>query len=175
MSEPFPNQSAIPPPDRFYLSAAVGWMELGNPSEAADELSQLSPAIADRMETQAFTWEIFSKLKRWPECLEIADRLVANWPAEATGWIDRSFALHELNRTPEAYDNLRAVAGRFETISTIPYNLACYACQLGDHAGAMDWFRKARAIKGDQDWLSIALNDPDLEPLREAIQRIGAS
>lgn len=175
MNLDFPDGQRIAPPDSFYLSAAIGWMELGNPAEAAGELSQLSAEIAERMETLAFKWEVYSKLKRWTECLAIADLLVANWPAEATGWIVRSFALHELKRTPEAFDNLRAVAGRFEKISTIPYNLACYACQLGDHADAMDWFRKARAIRSKRDWLKVALNDPDLEPMRDAIQRLAAS
>ncbi|MFT5030740.1 MAG: tetratricopeptide (TPR) repeat protein [Candidatus Binatia bacterium] len=171
----FPDERPIPPPDRFILSSVIGWMELGNPVEAADELSRISPEIADRWETLAIKWDVFAKLKRWPECLTIADRLVEKWPCEVTGWIDRSFSLHELDRTRDAYDNLQAVTGRFETISTIPYNLACYACQLGDIAEALKWFQKARKVGDGQDWLKIALNDPDLEPMRDAILRLDAS
>ena len=99
-------------------------------------------------------------------------QLVKEWPGEPTGWIDRSFALHELDRTQDAFENLLSVVGQFETISTLPYNLACYACQLGDHADAMNWFLKARDVDDGQDWLKIALADPDLEPIRDEILKI---
>lgn len=89
--------------------------------------------------------------------------------------LDRSFSLHELERTRDAYDNLQSVARQFETISTIPYNLACYACQLGEHGEALKWFQQAREVGDGQDWLKIALNDPDLEPMRDEILRLGAS
>ena len=168
----FSDGRRIQPPDSFYFSAAVGWMELGNPVEAAEELSRISAEIANRLESLVFKWEVYSKLRRWPECLRIADRLVKDWPGEPTGWIDRSFALHELERTREAYDNLLSVVGRFETISTLPYNLACYACQLGDHVDAMTWFLKTRDVGDGQDWLKIALDDPDLEPIREEIRKM---
>ena len=33
----------VEPPDSFYLSAAQGWMELGDPAEAQAELDKVAP------------------------------------------------------------------------------------------------------------------------------------
>ena len=96
-------------------------------------------------------------------------------PCEATGWIDRSFALHELGRTREAHDNLVSVAGRFEKIWTIPYNLACYACQLGNRSEALEWLKKAFAVEDKNRLFKVAMEDSDLEPLRGDIRKIAAS
>lgn len=47
--------------------------------------------------------------------------------------------------------------------SFIPFNLACYYCQLGDLEGAKDSLKQAFAI--DPSWRLAALEDDDLEPL----------
>ena len=69
-----------------------------------------------------------------------------------TGRINRSFAPHELKRTQEACDQLHEGLYRFRDESLIWYNLACYACVLGD---------KAIELGGDKVKLR-ALDDPDL-------------
>ena len=61
---------------------------------------------------------------------------------------------------------------KFPEASLIPYNLACYACQLGDPAEARQWLRKAIA-RGERDEIKrLALNDPDLAVLREEIAQL---
>ena len=162
----------LPPPDGFHLSSAVGWLGLGNASEAKVELDSIAARHLHRLDVQAVKWDVFARLKRWPECLEIADALVEKWPCEPTGWIDRSFALHELDRTRDAYDNLVSVAGRFEKVWTIPYNLACYACQLDNLTEARVWLRKAFAIEDKKRLLKVAMEDPDLESMRNEIASI---
>ena len=167
-----PHHPPLPPPDSFHLSSALGWLGLGNAVEAEAELNSMASRHFDRFDVLAVKWDVLAKLKRWPECLEIADRLVEQWPCEPTGWIDRSFALHELDRTRDAHDNLVSVAGRFEDVWTIPYNLACYACRLGDRDQASEWLRKAFVIGDKSRLLQVALADPDLESMRPEIQRI---
>ena len=77
--------------------------------------------------------------------------------------------LHELRRTQEAREALLPAVKKFPEASLIPYNLACYACQLGDPAEARQWLRKAIA-RGEKDEIKrLALNDPDLAVLREEI------
>jgi hypothetical protein len=59
-------------------------------------------------------------------------------------------------------------------MSTIPYNLACYAAQMKRLDGARDWWGKALAIAkttgGFDEIRLMALDDPDLEPLWHEIK-----
>lgn len=57
------------------------------------------------------------------------------------------------------------MADKFPDQWLIPYNLACYACQLGRLDEAREWFRRALTM-GDGKAIKLeALNDPDLAPL----------
>src|SRR4030095_15108894 len=85
-------------------------------------------------------------------------------PDSAEPWIHRSFALHELKRTQEAFEKLLPVAEKFPEVWTIPYNLACYCAQLGRLADAKAWFTKALAIDADASQRAGS-DDPDLKPL----------
>ena len=53
-----------------------------------------------------------------------------------------------MNRTLEAWDNLLPVAGKFPEVGTIPHNLACYACRLGNLEQAQSWLEKAMGVQG---------------------------
>ena len=87
-------------------------------------------------------WGIYAKVTDWETCLHIAKAMVKLDSQRFTGWINRSFALHELKRTQEACDQLHEGLYRFRDESLIWYNLACYACVLGDKARARkSWTR----------------------------------
>jgi hypothetical protein len=47
----------------------------------------------------------------------------------------------------------------------IPYNLACYAAQLGDLVAAGDWLAQAFKLGNAKEIKLQALEDPDLAPL----------
>ena len=74
--------------------------------------------------------------------------------------------------TQEARNQLAPVAEKFPAVSTIPYNLACYACQLGNPAEARQWLAKAIEIGGVDDIKRMALADPDLKPMWEEIKKL---
>ena len=80
--------------------------------------------------------------------------------------IHRSFALHELKRTQEACDLLVPAAALFPKEWLIRYNLACYSCQLGDLEEAGKWLSIAFSLGDAKHVKLMALNDPDLKPLR---------
>src|SRR5258706_431810 len=84
-------------------------------------------------------WEIQSRNDQWQAALNIAEAIVAALPGEPIGFIYRSFALHKLGRIDEARQQLLLGARRFPADWRIAYNLACYAGQLGDSAGALNW------------------------------------
>jgi tetratricopeptide (TPR) repeat protein len=157
--------SKLQPPDTHHLSAAEGWLELGNHAEALDELNLVSPAEQGRVEVLGLRWSISAQLKLWEQCVVLAERIVELAPRNVFGWIHRSYALHELKRTSEARDLLQPALKRFPKNETIPYNLACYECQLGNLDAAREWLRRAMKLFSTAELKAQALEDSDLKPL----------
>jgi tetratricopeptide (TPR) repeat protein len=162
----------LTPPDSHYLNAAAGWCELGNFSEARAELHRISTPNRDHPQVLAEEWRIYATEKQWLPALEVARRLIEVAPEIAAGWINQSYSLHEMKLTHEARDQLALVAEKFPAVSTIPYNLACYACQLGNPVEARQWLDKAIEISGSEDIKRMALSDPDLQPMWEEIKKM---
>jgi hypothetical protein len=71
-----------------------------------------------------------------------------------------------------AREALSPVATQFPQEPTIPYNLACYDCQLGNLKEARQWLEKAFDIGDSKRLKLMALDDPDLEPLWANIRGI---
>ena len=157
--------------DVHHLRAAEGWIELGNAAEAREELDQISTNRLDHPDVLEVSWMLFAKEQNWNACVKTAELLVQQAPERPGGWIHRSFALHELKQTEEAFDHLSPVRGIFPDQWVIPYNLACYLTQLGRIKEAGRELYTAlkidpRAVK------HAAANDPDLEPLCKHIDEL---
>ncbi len=155
----------LSPSDQRHLEAAQGWFELGNHLEANEELEQIAAEHRAHPAVLEVRWQIYAKAEKWEAALDIASALVQADPENPLGWVDRSYAVHELKRTAEARDNLLRVVDRFPISATMRYNLACYECQLGRLKEAKEWLAKAFKL-GDATQMKLeALEDPDLEPL----------
>ena len=57
-------------------------------------------------------------------------------------------------------------------VPVIPYNLACYACQLGNLKEARQSLEKAFALGDSKQLKLMALDDPNLEPLWKEIGKM---
>jgi tetratricopeptide (TPR) repeat protein len=154
--------------DQHYLDAAEGWLGLGDHLSAKEELERISPELLAHPKVLAVRLEACWKAKDWEVCVELGEAVVKSSPKNSSGWIGRSFALHELKRTREAYDRLLPAKGKFPKNATIPYNLACYCAQLNRLEEAQVWLRKAMAID-EQTVRSEAIEDPDLKPLWDSM------
>lgn len=156
------------PPDSHHLSAAQGWLELGNHVEANEELEHITPSLRAHPDVLEVRWQIYAHAKKWEACVEIADAIIKLDPNRPESWVHRSFALHELKRTQEAFDQLLPVADRFPKVWTVPYNLSCYCAQLGRLEECQEWLKKAMAID-DHTVKRTAIGDPDLKPLWDSM------
>jgi tetratricopeptide (TPR) repeat protein len=160
----------LPLPDLHHLRAASGWLGLGNFLEANEELEKIAPQLRAHPDVLEIRWQIYAKEKKWEACEDIAAAVVKLAPEKCNGWIHRSFALHELKRTDEAFENLLPAADQFPDVWTIPYNLACYCSQLQRLEEAQTWFKKAMAID-EKTVKQAAMVDPDLNPLWDSMSR----
>ena len=160
----------LQPPDSLHLQAAEGWIGLGDYAAANDELEQISAASRAHPDVLQLRWRIYANARKWDACLDIATALTTMTPERRFGWIHRAHALDKLGRTLEAKDLLLSVVNDFEANSTMPYHLAQYCARLGQIDQAKQWLGKALLAADGLEAVNrlrkMALEDPDLEPLR---------
>jgi tetratricopeptide (TPR) repeat protein len=157
----------LEPPDNFALSAALGWLELGNPTEALAELDRVTQANRSHSDVLELRWTAFAELKQWDRALLAASEMVGVHPDKASGWLHRAYALRRVAQggLVQAWEALLPAADRFQQEVIIPFNLACYACQLQRVEEARIWLRRAMSVGGDTKVRRMALNDDDLKAL----------
>ena len=160
----------LPYPDQHHALSAEGWLELGEVHEAVRELGMISRSHQGHPDVLEVLWRVLAHKKSWDQAVEIAGELIRIDPGRVNGWVNQSYSLHELGRTREAFDALKAVVARFPKDSIVPYNLACYACQLGDQAAAQNWILMATRLRPKEEIRAMGLEDPDLKPLRDFLK-----
>jgi tetratricopeptide (TPR) repeat protein len=167
----------LEPPDSHFLSAAEGWLELGRPDEATRELDQIAPVWRNHPDVLERRWHIAAYAREWCQCLELARSLIDQEPTRVTGWIHQAYALRRVGEggLQLAWDALLPAAGRFPRNPIIPFNLACYACQMGRMDEARQWLARAfsigRVIGTEDSIKSMALQDQDLVALWDEIKK----
>ena len=160
------------PADKFHVDAASGWIGLGDLDSAREELKQISPEIQNHPAVLMVQSELFFAEENWESLLPLAEKLLRQFPKLDFLWINRSYALHELKRTQEAFDALLPAAKKFPKRWLIRYNLACYCAQLGELEKAMSWLQKAIELANKREIKAMALDDSDLKPLRKQIREL---
>ncbi|MCI0745632.1 MAG: tetratricopeptide repeat protein [Verrucomicrobia subdivision 3 bacterium] len=162
---------ALEPPALLHLESAKGWHILGCLDEALADLQRIPPEFQTHPDVLEVHFAVHAQAKKWVICMEIAAAMLDLAPERPTTWINSAFTLHEMKQTQEAWDALVTVQDRFPDVPTIPYNLACYACQLGRLDDARTLLKRAFQI-GGSGYRELALEDGDLKPLWEEIKHM---
>jgi hypothetical protein len=163
----------LEPPDTHHLSAAIGWLELGDHVESGVEISRITPEQLDHPDVLEVRWSVCAAGRSWEAGLAVAEKLVQEDPDRCSGWIHRSYSLRRVKKggLGHAWEALRPAYERFPKEFIIPYNLACYAAQLGRLGEAWDWLQKATKAAGGVGVIRrMALADPDLEPVWDQVR-----
>lgn len=164
----------LEPPDSHHVSAVLGWLGLGLVEEARDEITKISLTNISHPAALDARWQVAAYEKNWDEALEIADLEVRVSPNNPGTWLHRAYALRRVRAggLVAAWGVLSVAAKKFPEESVIAYNLACYACQMHDLDRAREWFFRAMRIGGKEEIKKMALEDEDLKPLREEIEKL---
>jgi len=113
--------------------------------------------------------------ERWESGIEVAEKLLRVAPDRASGWLHRAYALRRVKGggLQQAWEALRPAYDKFPKAEVIPYNLGCYAAQMGRLDEAWEWLHKAMEAAGDVDAIkSMALADMDLHALWDRIRAL---
>lgn len=159
--------------DIHCLRAVSGWIELGSLVEAEVEFGRIPVQRRQHPEVLETEWLLTAARRDWTRSLAVADLLVEVAPDRANAWIHRAYAARRADGggLTKAREILMEALPRFPDESVIPYNLACYAAQLGELDDARRWLETARQRGGSAMIQSMAIADSDLLPLRKEIQR----
>ncbi len=157
----------LEPPETHHLSAAMGWLGLGNVGEAQVELERIGPGFQNHPDVLELRWCMCAEQQRWEDGLQIARSLLHHAPERSSGWLHQAYALR---RVPEgsvkaAWKALLPAFDKFPQESIISFNLSCYACQMRQLDAARVWLKRALVIGGKSKIKKMALQDADLEPL----------
>lgn len=165
----------LEPPNSHHLRAAIGWLELGNPAEAGEELSRIAPEFLDHPDVLEIRWEVCARSRSWEAALKVAEALVRVAPERSSGWVHRAYAMRRVRHggLQLAWSLLRPAFEKFPKEDVIPYNLACYAAQQGRLDAAWNWLQKAISVRGDaMEIKQRAMADTDLQPIWERIRKL---
>jgi tetratricopeptide (TPR) repeat protein len=135
--------------------------------DAQSELERVDPSCRDLPELLAARIPVYRALEKW-DVMAIVAKKLAEWrPEEPRNFIDWAYAARRGESIHQAHAILTRAAGLHPSDATIQFNLACYEAQLGNLDPAKTCLRRAIEIEGK--FRVIALEDPDLEPLRASL------
>jgi tetratricopeptide (TPR) repeat protein len=158
----------LEPPDQQYWQAAVGYVELGMFQEANDQLENIDPFNRAAPEVLGVRLAIYQGLKKWELMQQIAKRLKEFQPDNVQWTTSLAYATRRAYSIDVAMEILLDAEAKFPREAAIPYNLACYYCQLGEMEKAKRYLKEAFEI--DLNWRKAALDDEDLKPFWDSLQ-----
>lgn len=159
----------LPRAAQIQVDAAEGWLMLKNPSAAAEELETIESAYYYHPRVLAVRWQIYAACRWWEAAWIVSTALCEIAPDYAPGWISQANALRYYKDLRSAKKLLLSVVDKFPEEAVIPYNLACYTCQLGQLSEACRWLLKAFEAEKTVQLKLMALCDPDLKSLWDKI------
>jgi len=157
----------LEPPDQHHWQAAVGYVELGMFEDANDQLEKIDPFNRAAPEVLAVRPEIYRGLGKWEAMQRMAKRLKEFEPHNVQWTISLAYATRRAYSTDTAMEILLNAEAKFPKEAAIPYNLACYYCQLGEIGKAKRYLKQAFEI--GLNWRKATLEDEDLRALWDSL------
>lgn len=142
------------------IRAATGWLELGMPDDALEELAALTGA--DRSERRVLELKLSAEMAKgyWLQASATALELCGQAADEPDFFLSAAYCLHEAGSTAEARKCLLSGPEVLHDLPVFHYNMACYLWTLGDKDNATRHLDIA--IGMDDSFLEAARVDRDL-------------
>ncbi len=153
----------LPDETRWALQRADGYMDLRMHSHARRELGTVAQEDRNNFAFRHCRLRLAIDEKDWQASRHLANALHGEAPDEPETWIELAYVARRTDGVDAARRILSRALCRFPSLAIIPFNLACYECQLGDIKQARLYL--ARAFELEPGYRRLALEDRDLEPL----------
>jgi hypothetical protein len=147
-----------------HITTAEGFLELGMPDEAWEQLEEIEPKHRADASVLAMRLRILQRMERFEMGTKIARGAVRLHPGELDLWLLGSHHVRGAQGAAEALAFLLRCADQFQVEAAYWFKLACLHCQVGDLIRTAECTR--RAVDLDRSYQMQVLDHPDLEPLR---------
>jgi hypothetical protein len=121
------------------LRRSHGWLELGCPTEAYEELDKLPDALHSTREVLKLKCNILVAAKNWRELRVMASTAAMYFPQEPVFAEDWAWAEHKQGETPQAYSILVHACEKYEKTWRTAYYLSCFTYSLKRTREATEW------------------------------------
>ena len=155
---------------RRRLLAATGYLELDMLSDASRELDAVPPEHRESLDVIGIKLSLAMAVKDWSLAAELARHMVTAQPDEPSWWINLAYSVRRCQTIEQAEEILLQAAIQHPKEVMIHFNLACYASVTGRLAIAAERLQQAIAL--NPKIRQLALEDEDLQPLRESIAHL---
>ena len=146
-----------------HLTETVGYLELGMLQDAWDALEEIPAEERHLPAVLQVRLEIYCRMEKYEGMATIAEHLTKVIPEDSQNWISLAYAQRRYLDLQTAEKTLLEAQERFPEEATIPFNLACYACQLGGLDEARE--ELAKAVGMEPAFKKTALEDEDLKAI----------
>ncbi len=170
------DSTKIDPIDIHRIRAAEGWLGLGLPVDARAELAEISEPNREHPEALRVKWEVLASLEEWDDAYQTALLIIQNSARDPSGWIHRAYAARRMTggSLERAFKALYPAVELFPNEPVIPYNLACYCCQMNRLPESRIWLQRTLRISSEPRASAaikqMALADKDLTAMWEEIK-----
>ena len=142
------------------IRAASGWLELGMPADALNELKNLPKESSEERVVLELRLAAEMALQNWKHGAETAKALCMEAVDEPDFFLSAAFCLHEIGETNEAMKWLLRGPEVLSEMAVYHYNMACYLWTLGEKERAHNHL--AKAFEMDDSFKEAARYDKDL-------------
>ena len=156
---------------KVHWSRACGYFELEMFAEASRELSALPEELPWSKYARSMLADVACLQEEWERMRELAHGLRMEFPTEPEWWISDAYATRRCRSIEIARQILLEGLVHHYDNALIRYNLACYACRMGSLGECLDFLKEA--VKRDKRYRAMAMEDEDLEEVREALLQLG--
>jgi predicted Zn-dependent protease len=148
---------------RWHIQRGDGFLDLKMIDRAREELEQVGKFDRRCDAYIEAALRLAMADSRWNDAAQFARTLIDRRPNEPAFLVQLAYAVRRGESIEAARDILLDAGKRFPKVAVIPFNLACYECQLGHADAAMSFLQKA--FKLDASCREQALEDDDLKPI----------
>ncbi|MFH0878416.1 MAG: hypothetical protein V2A34_01760 [Lentisphaerota bacterium] len=163
MKTPDKPLEELPQEMQWKLERMDGYLDLKMTRRARQELESFAKEHMRKPPVLEIQLRLAMLEEDWQAAMNTARDLCAVMPNEPMYWVQLAYSTRRLSNLEDARTILLDAYNRFKKVAVIPYNLACYECQLGHRDEALIYLK--RAFKLDRSFSEIAMEDEDLMPV----------